>query len=233
MLRLTNVSAFYGKVEALKQISMEVGEGEIVTIIGANGAGKTTTLRTLSGLMKSVGEIEFLGKRIDRTAPDRIVHMGISHVPEGGGVFPLMSVLENLELGACFRKNKSAIKAIMTKIFELFPRLEERTRQLAGTLSGGERQMLAIGRALMAGPKLLILDEPTLGLSPLMVQQTGHIIKEINRTGQTVLLVEQNARMALGISHRGYVMETGRISAQGTSNELAKDDHIKKAYLGK
>lgn len=233
MLRLTNVSAFYGKVEALKQISLEVGEGEIVTIIGANGAGKTTTLRTISCLMNSAGKVEFMGKRIDRTAPEKIVHMGISHVPEGGGVFPLMSVLENIELGACFRNNKSATKAIMKQVFELFPRLEERTGQLAGTLSGGERQMLAIGRALMAGPKLLILDEPTLGLSPLMVQQAGRIIKEINRAGQTVLLVEQNARMALGISDRGYVLETGRISAEGNSNELGKDDHIKKAYLGK
>jgi len=233
MLKLTSVSAFYGKIEALKQISMNIKEGEIVTIIGANGAGKTTTLRTISGLMKSTGEIEFQGRRIDRTAPDHIVHMGISHVPEGGGVFPLMSVLENLELGACFRKDTTAVKTAMKRIFELFPRLEERTRQLAGTLSGGERQMLAIGRALMAAPKLLILDEPTLGLSPIMVQQTGSIIKEINRAGQTVLLVEQNARMALGISDRGYVLETGRVSSEGTSRELTKDDHIKKAYLGK
>jgi len=233
MLKLTKVSSFYGKVEAVKQISMEIEEGEIVTIIGANGAGKTTTLRTISGLMKSAGKIEFLDQRIDGVAPDQIVKKGISHVPEGGGVFPLMSVLENLELGACFRKNTVQAKRDIEKVFALFPRLRERTRQLAGTLSGGERQMLAIGRGLMAAPKLLILDEPTLGLSPLMVQQTGSIIKEINRTGLTVLLVEQNARMALGISDRGYVLETGRISAQGVSSELAQNDHVKKAYLGK
>ena len=233
MLTLTMVSSFYGKVEALKQISMEITDGEIVTIIGANGAGKTTALRTISGLMNSTGTIEFLGCRIDGFSPDRIVKMGISHVPEGGGVFPLMSVLENLELGACFRRDTLETKRDMDKIFDLFPRLRERTRQLAGTLSGGERQMLAIGRGLMAGPKLLILDEPTLGLSPLMVQQTGNIISEINQTGQTVLLVEQNARMALGISNRGYVLETGRISAHGASEELLKNDHVKKAYLGK
>jgi branched-chain amino acid transport system ATP-binding protein len=233
MLKLTDVSAYYGKVEALKNISLEVNAGEVVAMIGANGAGKTTTLRTISGLMKSTGRIEFAGARIDQSAPKDIVRRGISHVPEGGGVFPDMSVMENLELGACIRKDKQAIGDDMERIFTLFPRLRERVCQHAGTMSGGERQMLAVGRGLISKPKLLILDEPTLGLSPLMVQQLAEIISEINRSGQTILLVEQNARMALRLADRGYVLETGRICAEGTSAELSQNTHVKKAYLGK
>jgi branched-chain amino acid transport system ATP-binding protein len=233
MLKLKEVSAYYGKVEALKKISIEVRQGEVIAIIGANGAGKTTTMRTISGLMKCSGAIEFLGERIERTSPNVIARMGISHVPEGGGVFPSMSVLENLELGACFQKDKGTVRRNLERVFVLFPRLKERTRQFAGTLSGGERQMLAVGRGLMAGPKLLILDEPTLGLSPLMVQLLERIIQEINLAGHTVLLVEQNARMALRLSNRCYVLETGRIGIQGPSSELADNESVKKAYLGK
>ena len=233
MLKLTEVSAYYGKVQALKGISMEVRKGEVIAIIGANGAGKTTTMKTISGLMKCSGTIEFMGHRIDQTPPNVIVRMGISHVPEGGGVFPSMSVIENLELGACFQKDKQKSKEILERVFTLFPRLKERTRQSAGTLSGGERQMLAVGRGLMAGPQLLILDEPTLGLSPLMVQLLEQIIGELNREGQTVLLVEQNARMALRLSNRCYVLETGKIGIEGPSKELSQNESVKKAYLGK
>lgn len=233
MLKLTDVSAYYGKVEAIRKISLEVNAGEVVAMIGANGAGKTTTLRTISGLLRSTGRIEFAGARIDQSAPKDIVKMGISHVPEGGGVFPDMSVMENLELGACIRRDKHAIAKDLGRILTLFPRLEERIWQHAGTMSGGERQMLAVGRGLIARPKLLILDEPTLGLSPLMVQQLAEIIKEINQSGQTILLVEQNARMALGLADRGYVLETGQVSAEGTSAELSQNDHVKEAYLGK
>jgi branched-chain amino acid transport system ATP-binding protein len=233
MLKLTEVSSYYGKVQALKRISMEVRKGEVIAIIGANGAGKTTTMKTISGLMKCSGNIEFMGHRIDRTPPNVIVKMGISHVPEGGGVFPSMSVIENLELGACIQKDKKNSKKTLERVFALFPRLKERTRQLAGTLSGGERQMLAVGRGLMAGPQLLILDEPTLGLSPLMVQLIEQIIGELNREGQTVLLVEQNARMALRLSNRCYVLETGKIGIEGPSKELSQNESVKKAYLGK
>ena len=233
MLVVKNIRAFYGKIEVLKEISLDVHEGEIVTIIGANGAGKTTTLRAISGLVRSVGEIEFLGQEIGRQAPATIVKMGISHVPEGGGVFPDMTVLENLELGACTRTDKQAVEKDIQKVFQRFPILAERKRQMAGTLSGGERQMLAMGRGLMAVPKLYLLDEPSLGLSPLMVKQLAKIIAEINQGGQTVLLVEQNARMALGLAKRAYVLETGRITVHGEASELADNEHVKKAYLGK
>jgi len=233
MLKVTDLRAFYGKVEVLKRISLQVGEGEIVALIGANGAGKTTTLRSISGLVRTEGVIRFLGRSIERTAPEVIVRMGISHVPEGGGIFPDMTVAENLELGACTRKDREAVQMDLEKVCRRFPVLARRQEQMAGTLSGGERQMLAMGRGLMARPKLYLLDEPSLGLSPLMVKELARIIGEINREGQTVLLVEQNARMALGLAHRAYVLETGRISVEGTASELADNEHVTMAYLGK
>jgi len=233
MLKLKEIRAFYGKVEVLKRISLEVHEGEIVTVIGANGAGKTTALRSISGLVRSVGEIEFLGQKIDRHSPELIVKMGISHVPEGGGVFPDMTVMENLELGACTRKDTEGIRRDLRHVFDRFPILEKRKTQFAGTLSGGERQMLAMGRGLMTQPKLYLLDEPSLGLSPLMVGEVGRIIGQIHQEGRTVLLVEQNARMALGLSDRGYVLEIGRITLQGKASELAENEQVKRAYLGK
>jgi branched-chain amino acid transport system ATP-binding protein len=234
MLRLNKIQTFYGKVQILKDISLEVKDGEIVTLIGANGAGKTTTLRAISGLVRPAsGGIEFLGKRIDRLSPEIVVKMGVSHVPERAGVFPYMTVLENLELGACTRRDKEEIKKDLQVVYGLFPVLEQRKEQLTGTLSGGERQMVAMGRGLMAKPKLYLLDEPSLGLSPLLVKRIAKIIVEINKEGKTVLLVEQNARIALGIANRGYVLETGRIVIQGEASTLMDNDHVKKAYLGK
>jgi branched-chain amino acid transport system ATP-binding protein len=234
MLRLNKIQTFYGKVQILKDISLEVKDGEIVTLIGANGAGKTTTLRAISGLVRPAsGGIEFLGKRIDRLSPEIVVKMGVSHVPERAGVFPYMTVLENLELGACTRRGKEEIKKDLQVVYGLFPVLEQRKEQLTGTLSGGERQMVAMGRGLMAKPKLYLLDEPSLGLSPLLVKRIAKIIVEINKEGKTVLLVEQNARIALGIANRGYVLETGRIVIQGEASTLMDNDHVKKAYLGK
>ena len=234
MLRLNEIQTFYGKVQVLKEISLNVKDGEIVTLIGANGAGKTTTLRVISGLVRPAsGGIEFLGQRIDRLSPEIIVKMGVSHVPERAGVFPYMTVLENLELGACTRRDKEEIKKDLRVVYGLFPILEQRKEQLTGTLSGGERQMVAMGRGLMAKPKLYLLDEPSLGLSPLLVKRIAKIIVEINKEGKTVLLVEQNARIALGIANRGYVLETGRIVVQGEASELMNNEHVKKAYLGK
>jgi branched-chain amino acid transport system ATP-binding protein len=234
MLRLNKIQTFYGKVQILKDISLEVKDGEIVTLIGANGAGKTTTLRAISGLVRPAsGGIEFLGQRIDRLSPEIVVKMGVSHVPERAGVFPYMTVLENLELGACTRRDKEEIKKDLQVVYGLFPILEQRKEQLTGTLSGGERQMVAMGRGLMAKPKLYLLDEPSLGLSPLLVKRIAKIIVEINKEGKTVLLVEQNARIALGIANRGYVLETGRIVIQGEASTLMDNDHVKKAYLGK
>jgi branched-chain amino acid transport system ATP-binding protein len=234
MLRLNEIQTFYGKVQVLKEISLDVKDREIVTLIGANGAGKTTTLRAISGLVRPAsGGIEFLGQRIDRLSPEIIVKMGVSHVPERAGVFPYMTVLENLELGACTRRDKEEIKKDLQVVYGLFPILEQRKKQLTGTLSGGERQMVAMGRGLMAKPKLYLLDEPSLGLSPLLVKRIAKIIVEINKEGKTVLLVEQNARIALGIANRGYVLETGRIVVQGEASELMNNEHVKKAYLGK
>ena len=234
MLRLNEIQTFYGKVQVLKKISLNVKDGEIVTLIGANGAGKTTTLRVISGLVRPAsGGIEFLGQRIDRLSPEIIVKMGVSHVPERAGVFPYMTVLENLELGACTRRDKEEIKKDLQVVYGLFPILEQRKEQLTGTLSGGERQMVAMGRGLMAKPKLYLLDEPSLGLSPLLVKRIAKIVVEINKEGKTVLLVEQNARIALGIANRGYVLETGRIVVQGEASELMNNEHVKKAYLGK
>ena len=234
MLKLENVELKYGMIKALKGITLEVNEGEIVTLIGANGAGKTSTLRAISGLEKiSGGSIMFMGENISKK-PDtvKIVSSGLVQVPEGRRIFPEMSVYENLLLGAYLRKDKEEVKKSIEDVFRRFPRLKERSNQLAGTLSGGEQQMLAMSRALMAKPKLLLLDEPSMGLAPLLVREIFDIIKEINAQGTTVLLVEQNARMALSIADRAYVLESGQIVISGTGKELSESDEIKKAYLG-
>lgn len=233
MLKVNNIDVFYGNIQALRDVSLEVNEGEIVTLIGANGAGKTTLLKTLSGLLKpKKGTIEYLGKSISGNAAQSIVKGGISQVPEGRRVFANMSVEENLELGAYLRKDKDGIKKDIERVYELFPRLLERSKQSAGTLSGGEQQMLAMGRAIMAKPKLLLLDEPSMGLAPLMVQTIFSIIKEINDAGTTVLLVEQNAHMALSIAQRAYVIETGKVVLSGDAKELQESDEVRAAYLG-
>ena len=233
MLTVNDINVFYGAIHAIKGVSLEVNEGEIVTLIGANGAGKSTILRTISGLLKpKTGSIQFEGQEIAGMPAHEIVKTGISQVPEGRRIFAEMSVLENLELGAFTRKDKDDIKADMELVFERFPRLKERIGQLAGTLSGGEQQMLAMGRALMSRPRLLLLDEPSMGLAPLLIKEIFAIIQDINKTGTTVLLVEQNANMALSIAHRAYVLETGRITLSGDAKELAASDEVRKAYLG-
>lgn len=233
MLKIDNINVYYGAIHALKGISVEVNQGEIVTLIGANGAGKSTTLRTISGLLKpKTGQISFEGQNIAGMAAQNIVKMGISQVPEGRRVFAHMSVLENLELGAYLRSDTKEIKADMDNVFSRFPRLGERRSQLSGTLSGGEQQMLAMGRALMSRPRILLLDEPSMGLAPLLVKEIFSIIKDINQTGTTILLVEQNAHMALSIAHKAYVLETGRIILSGDAKELAASEEIRKAYLG-
>jgi branched-chain amino acid transport system ATP-binding protein len=233
MLEIKNLNVHYGVIHALKDISLTVNAGEIVTLIGANGAGKTTTLRTISGLNKATsGEILLEGKNITALSAPQRVEMGISQVPEGRRIFPAMSVLENLELGAFLRKDKSEIKKDMETVYERFPILGNRKKQLAGTLSGGEQQMLAMGRALMSRPRILLMDEPSMGLAPLLVREIFKIIKDINQTGTTILLVEQNASMALSIAHRAYVIETGSIVISGTGEELARSNEIQKAYLG-
>ena len=233
MLHIDNINVYYGAIHALKGISVDVTEGEIVTLIGANGAGKSTILRTISGLLRpKSGTILFEGKNLAVMAAQDIVKLGLSQVPEGRRVFANMTVLENLELGAYTRSDKAGIAADLDKIFKRFPRLLERKAQLAGTLSGGEQQMLAMGRALMSRPRLLLLDEPSMGLAPLLVKEIFSIIKEINQTGTTILLVEQNAHMALSIAHRAYVLETGRITLIGQAAELAQSEEIRKAYLG-
>ncbi len=233
MLKVDNINVYYGAIHAIKGISLSVKEGEIVTLIGANGAGKSTTLRTVSGLLRpKSGTIEFLGQEISGKPAHDIVASGLCHVPEGRRIFANMSVMENLEMGAYLRKDKENLRADYDNVFEKFPRLAERKKQLAGTLSGGEQQMLAIGRAVMGRPKLLILDEPSMGLAPLLVKEIFYIIKEINEAGTTILLVEQNAHMALSIAHKAYVLETGRITLFGPAAELAESEEIKKAYLG-
>ncbi|KNY27866.1 ABC transporter ATP-binding protein [Pseudobacteroides cellulosolvens] len=233
MLEIKNLDVYYGVIHALKDISIQVNEGEIVTLIGANGAGKTTTLRTISGLIKPKnGTILFNGENIKDINAQEIVKKGLSHVPEGRHVFSDMTVLENLELGAYLRRDKKNIKEDMAKVYSRFPILEKRLKQNAGTLSGGEQQMLAIGRALMSRPKLLLMDEPSMGLAPLLVKEIFSIIEDINKQGTTILLVEQNAHMALSIAHRAYVLETGTIVLKGTGKELAQSEEIKKAYLG-
>ncbi|MEK4172911.1 ABC transporter ATP-binding protein [Lysinibacillus sp. FSL L8-0312] len=233
MLKVQNIDVYYGNIQALKGLSLEVNEGEIVTLIGANGAGKSTLLKTLSGLLKPKGGIiEYEGFSIAGKAAQTIVKSGISHVPEGRRVFANMSVEENLELGAYLRNDKAGIKKDMDHVFELFPRLLERRKQQSGTLSGGEQQMLAMGRALMAKPKLLLMDEPSMGLAPLMVKNIFNIIEKVNKEGTTVLLVEQNANMALSVANRAYVLETGRIVLAGSAKELQESEQVKAAYLG-
>lgn len=233
MLEVKDINVYYGAIHAIKGISLSVEEGEIVTLIGANGAGKSTTLRTISGLLKpKTGSINFLGNNIAGMPAHKIVREGISQVPEGRRIFAEMTVLENLELGAFTRSDKDRIQSDMQMVFKRFPRLEERRLQLAGTLSGGEQQMLAMGRALMSRPKLLLMDEPSMGLAPLLIKEIFSIIVDINKTGTTVLLVEQNANMALSIANRAYVLETGRITITGDAKELAASEDIRKAYLG-
>ena len=233
MLKIDNIHVYYGAIHALKGVSLEVHKGEIVTLIGANGAGKSTTLRTVSGLLApKSGAITFLGENIAGTPAHEIVKHGISQVPEGRRIFAEMSVQENLELGAFTRKDKDGVAKDFELVYRRFPRLEERRKQQAGTLSGGEQQMLAMGRALMSRPKLLLLDEPSMGLAPLLIKEIFSIIEDINREGTTVLLVEQNANMALSIAHRAYVMETGRITLQGAAKDLAASEDVRKAYLG-
>ena len=233
MLKIDNIDVYYGAIHALKGISLEVKEGEIVTLIGANGAGKSTTLRTISGLLKpKTGGITFLGQDIAGVRAHEIVKKGISQVPEGRRVFAEMTVMENLDLGAFVRKDKAGIQQDLKHVFELFPRLEERKNQSAGTLSGGEQQMLAMGRALMSHPKLLMLDEPSMGLAPILVEQIFDIIRELHAAGTTILLVEQNAQAALSVADRAYVLETGRTTLSGTGKELMESDAVRKAYLG-
>ena len=233
MLELTDVHTYYGNIRALRGITLSVKAGEIVTLIGANGAGKTTTLRTIIGSVRPRrGEVSFKTQRLDRLPTDRIVRLGIAQSPEGHHIFPRMTVLENLELGAFVRRDRDAIAPDLERVFTLFPRLRERTAQKGGTLSGGEQQMLAIGRALMARPALLLLDEPSMGLSPILVETIFRIVQDINRQGTTILLVEQNARMALRVAHRGYVIQTGRIVLHDTAAALLRSDVVRKTYLG-
>ena len=232
MLKVDNINVYYGAIHAIKDVSLEVNEGEIVTLIGANGAGKSTTLKTISGLLRSkTGSITFMGEDISKTEAYKLVSKGLAHVPEGRRIFLQMTVRENLEMGA-YSTDGSTVRADLEDVYNRFPRLRERKNQIAGTLSGGEQQMLAIGRAMMSHPKLLILDEPSMGLAPILVGQIFDIIKELHRQGTTVLLVEQNAEMALRIADRAYVLESGSISLSGTGEELAQSDEIKKAYLG-
>ncbi len=233
LLEIKNIVVHYGRLEALKDISLEVEKGNIVTIIGSNGAGKSTTLRTISGLNHPTsGEIWFQGQRIDRLSPPKIVKEGIAQIPEGRRLFPQMTVIENLYMGAFLRKDKGEIKRGLEGVFTYFPILKERQKQYAGTLSGGEQQMLAMGRALMSHPSLLLLDEPSLGLAPFMVMEIAKIIGDIHKEGVTIILVEQNARLALRLADKGYVLETGRIALEGTGDELLNNDAVKKAYLG-
>lgn len=234
LLKLTNINSFYGGIQALNDINLEINKGEIVTLLGSNGAGKSTTLKTISSIIKpKSGTIKWNGKDIVGLPPHKIVELGIVHVPEGRRVFGGLTVIENLELGAyTFRKDKEWVEDGIARAFELFPRLKERTKQLAGTLSGGEQQMLAISRGLMGDPKLLLLDEPSMGLAPIIVQEIMRTIKEINENGTTILLIEQNAQAALRLADRGYVIEIGKIVMHDTAETLREDDQIIKAYLG-
>jgi branched-chain amino acid transport system ATP-binding protein len=233
LLEIDDITLVYGRIQALHGISVEVNEGEIVALVGANGAGKTTTMRAVSGLRPiASGAIRFDGRDITKMRADKRVALGICQAPEGRGIFPGMTVLENLEMGAYIRRDTAAIRRDLERVYGLFPRLEERRRQTSGTLSGGEQQMLAVGRALMSRPKLLLLDEPSMGLAPILIQQIFTIISEINRPGTTILLVEQNAQQALSRAHRAYVLETGRIVKAGTGAELLSDPSVKDAYLG-
>jgi branched-chain amino acid transport system ATP-binding protein len=233
LLEIEGVDAFYGRVQALHGVSVKLDKGEIVALIGSNGAGKTTTLRTISGLMHPhKGKVTFDGVDITFTEPAKVVEMGICHSPEGRRLFPRMSVMDNLFMGAYTRRDRAGIEKDMKHLFELFPRVEERRSQIAGTLSGGEQQMLAMGRALMARPKVLMLDEPSLGLAPILVETIFNVIREINGDGIPVLLVEQNASKALALAHRAYVLETGVVAKEGTGKELLESEDVQKAYLG-
>ncbi len=233
LLEIDNITLLYGRIQALHGISLQVGEGEIVALIGANGAGKSTTMRAVSGLRPiASGSIRFDGQDITNLRADLRVIRGISQAPEGRGIFPGMTVQENLDMGAYTRRDRVGIQGDLKRVFELFPRLAERRKQAGGTLSGGEQQMLAVGRALMSRPKLLLLDEPSMGLAPMLIQQIFSIITEINQQGTTILLVEQNAQQALSRAHRAYVLETGRIVKSGTGEELLHDSSVKDAYLG-
>ena len=232
MLDVQDINVYYGAIHAVKGISFQVEEGEIVTLIGANGAGKTTTLQTVSGLLRSrTGSISFMGEDISNVPASKLVSKGLAQVPEGRRIFLQMSVEENLEMGA-FTQPASAVDPHLERVYAQFPRLKERRKQVAGTLSGGEQQMLAMGRALMSDPKLLMLDEPSMGLAPILVEQIFDIIRELNQAGSTILLVEQNAQMALSVARRGYVLETGRVTLTGQGRELLADEAVKKAYLG-
>ena len=232
ILKVENINVYYGAIHAIKGISFHVNQGEVVTLIGANGAGKSTTLQTISGLLRSrTGSIEFCGENISNTPSHKIVEKGLAQVPEGRRIFLQMSVQENLEMGA-YTQPGAGIDTDLERVFQQFPRLKERRRQIAGTLSGGEQQMLAMGRALMSHPKLLMLDEPSMGLAPILVEQIFEIIRQLHKDGTTILLVEQNAQMALSVADRAYVMETGKITLSGTGAELAASDQVKKAYLG-
>ncbi len=232
MLKVNDINVYYGSIHAIKGVSFEVNEGEIVTLIGANGAGKSTVLKTVSGLLHSkTGSVEFLGKSISGVAPHKIVKEGLAHVPEGRRIFLQMTVEENLDMGA-FTQGGQSVSDDMAKVYDQFPRLKERRKQIAGTLSGGEQQMLAMGRALMSRPKLLMLDEPSMGLAPILVDQIFDIIKLLHKEGTTILLVEQNAQMALSVADRAYVLETGKVTLSGTGEELIRSDEIRRAYLG-
>jgi branched-chain amino acid transport system ATP-binding protein len=233
MLELQDVHSYYGNIHALKGLTLRVGQGEIVTLIGANGAGKSTTIRTITGLLRPRhGQITLEGERIERLLPHLIVQRGVAQAPEGRRIFPRLTVTENLEMGAYTRTDVSAVRSDLDRVLQLFPRLQERAAQPGGTLSGGEQQMLAIGRALMARPRLLLLDEPSMGLAPTMVEVIFQTIQEINRQGTTILLVEQNALMALEVAHRGYVLQTGRTVLQDTADNLLKNEMVRKVYLG-
>ena len=233
LLEIKNITVFYGKSIAIQDVSLEVAEGAVVSIIGANGAGKSTILRTLSGLVRpTTGEIRFMGKRIDGRETIEIVRFGISLVPEGRQLFPYLTVLTNLKLGASLRKDKDGINNSLHEVYKLFPRLEERQNQKAGTLSGGEQQMLAIGRGLMARPKLLCMDEPSLGLAPIVVEHLGKVIQDINRRGVSLLLVEQNVHLALGVASRGYALQVGRVVLEGDIETMKSSEIVKRAYLG-
>ncbi len=232
MLKVDNIDVYYGAIHAIRNVSFEVSEGEIVTLIGANGAGKSTILKTVSGILTpKTGTVTFMDKKLNGTPSYMVTRMGLSHVPEGRRIFQQLSVEENLEMGG-FTRNKDEIPALIEHVYDKFPRLRERHTQIAGTLSGGEQQMLAIGRALMSKPHLMMLDEPSMGLAPILVEQIFEIIKELNESGVTILLVEQNANMALKIADRGYVLESGKIVLSGTGEELMASDAVKKAYLG-
>lgn len=233
MLKLENVEVSYGAVHAIHEASMEVRDGEIVSLIGANGAGKTTILRTITGLKKAdSGSITYQDVELLKAEPSKIITFGMAHVPEGRHVFPRMTVEENLQMGGYTKKNQENLQEILKEVYEKFPRLKEQRKQLAGTLSGGEQQILAVGRALMGSPSIILMDEPSMGLSPLLVKEIFHIIKEVHKQGITVLLVEQNAKMALAIADRAYVLETGKITLSGTGRELLNNEKVKKAYLG-